>query len=89
MDALCRRGCGHQHAGCRGHSPSGRTFDYEFGGVTLQAQAGITYQISERLSVFGEYKGNYSFVDVPIDSGARLKTDIITNAVNLGVSFHF
>ncbi|MBP1859406.1 outer membrane protein [Rhizobium herbae] len=69
--------------------PSGKTFDYEFGGMTLQAQAGISYQISERWSVFGEYKGNYSFIDVPIDSGARLKTNILTNAVNLGVSFHF
>lgn len=67
--------------------PSGRTFDYEVGGVTLQAQAGITYQISERWSVFGECKGNYSFVDVPIDSGARLKTDIITNAVNSASRF--
>ena len=69
--------------------PSGKTFDYEFGGMTLQAQAGISYQISERWSMFGEYKGNYSFVDVPIDNGARLKTNILTNAINLGVSFHF
>jgi lipid A oxidase len=68
---------------------SGTTFDYEFGGVTLQAQAGVDFRITDRWSTFVEYKGTYSRVDVPIDSGDRLKTDIITNAVNLGVSFHF
>ncbi|TCL75791.1 outer membrane beta-barrel protein [Rhizobium sp. BK251] len=69
--------------------PSGTTFGYEFGGVTLQAQAGISYQITSRWSAFAEYKGNYSFVDVPIDNGDRLKTDILTNAVNVGLSFHW
>lgn len=69
--------------------PQGKTFDYEFGGATLQAQAGVDYKITDRWSVFAEYKGNYSFVDVPIDSGDRLKTNVFTNAVNLGVSFHF
>ena len=69
--------------------PSGKTFGYEFGGVTLQAQAGVDFRITERWSTFVEYKGTYSKVDVPIDSGDRLKTDIFTNAVNLGVSFHW
>jgi len=69
--------------------PSGTTFDYEFGGVTLQAQAGVDFRITEHWSTFVEYKGTYSKVDVPIDSGDRLKTDIFTNAVNLGVSFHW
>lgn len=69
--------------------PSGRTFKYELGGATLQAQAGVSYAITDRWSVFGEYKGNYSWVDVDIDSGATLKTKIVTNAVNFGVSYHF
>ena len=69
--------------------PSGSTFDYELGGLALQAQAGISYRITDRWSAFAEYKGNYAFVDVPIDSGDRLKTKIFTNAVNLGVSFQW
>lgn len=69
--------------------PSGSTFDYELGGLTLQAQAGISYQITDRWSAFAEYKGNYSLVDVPIDGGDTLKTKIITNAVNLGISFQW
>ncbi|KAA0699615.1 porin family protein [Neorhizobium sp. P12A] len=69
---------------------SGRTFDYEFGGLALQAQAGVSYQITKHWSTFLEYKGNYSFVnDVPIDSGATLKTNVFTNALNFGVSFNF
>ncbi len=67
--------------------PSGTTFGYEFGGATLQAQAGVSYAIDERWSAFAEYKGNYSFVNVPIDSGETLKTNIMTNAVNVGISF--
>ncbi|WP_117190860.1 outer membrane protein [Rhizobium terrae] len=69
--------------------PSGRTFDYQFGGATVQAQVGIRYQFTENWSAFAEYKGNYSWVDVDIDSGASLKTNILTNAINLGVNYKF
>jgi len=68
---------------------SGKTFDYEFGGASLQAQAGISYQFAKHWATFVEYKGNYNFVDVPIDSGSSLKTNIFTNAINFGVSFNF
>ncbi len=69
--------------------PSGRTFEYQFGGATVQAQAGIKYQFTDNWSAFAEYKGNYSWVDVDIDSGASLKTDIFTHAINFGVSYKF
>lgn len=69
--------------------PSGSTSEYQLGGASLQAQAGIAYNINENWSVFTEYKGNYSFVDVDIDGGDTLKTDVITNAVNFGVSYKF
>lgn len=68
---------------------SGRTFEYQLGGATLQAQAGVAYEFTRNWSAFLEYKGNYSWVDVDIDSGATLKTKILTNAVNLGVSYKF
>lgn len=68
---------------------SGRTFDYQLGGATVQAQAGVAYDFNESWSAFVEYKGNYSWVDVDIDSGASLKTNILTNAVNVGVSYRF
>ncbi|WP_377296006.1 outer membrane protein [Rhizobium sp. SGZ-381] len=68
---------------------SGKTFEYQFGGATLQAQAGVSYAITRNWSTFLEYKGTYSFVDVDIDSGASLKTDVKTNAVNFGVAYKF
>ena len=68
---------------------SGTTSEYQFGGATLQAQAGVKFDITDRWAAFVEYKGNYSFVDVDIDSGDSLKTEIFTNAVNVGVSFKF
>ncbi len=68
---------------------SGRTFEYQLGGATVQAQAGLAYDFNESWSAFVEYKGNYSWVDVDIDSGASLKTNILTNAVNVGVSYRF
>lgn len=69
--------------------PSGRTFNYQFGGPTLQAQAGIQYDISKHWAVFAEYKGNYSWVDVDIDSGDKLRSNLFTNALNFGVSVKF
>src|SRR5690606_24216902 len=48
---------------------SGTTSEYQFGGATLQAQVGVAYQFNDNWSAFMEYKGNYSWVDVDIDSG--------------------
>ena len=36
-----------------------------------------------------EYKGTYSKNDVDLDGGGNLETNIVTNALNLGVSFNF
>ncbi|AJY46151.1 outer membrane protein [Martelella endophytica] len=69
--------------------PSGRTYEYQFGGASLQAQAGVAYEIAKHWDLFVEYKANYSWIDVDIDSGDSLQTNILTNAINLGVSFKF
>lgn len=69
--------------------PSGETFGYQYGGPAAQLQAGVDYRITDNWSAFVEYKFNYAMVDVAIDSGARLKTNIITNALNIGISYHF
>jgi len=69
--------------------PSGRTYGYQFGGPTVQAQAGISYTFAKNWDAFVEYKANYSWVDVEIDSGDRMKTGILTNAVNVGIGFRF
>jgi lipid A oxidase len=68
---------------------SGKTSEYQLGGFTGQTLVGLDYKFTENVSVFSEWKFNYSQVDVDIDSGDRLKTNIVTNAVNFGLSYNF
>ena len=51
--------------------------------------AGASYDLNDQWAVFGEYQGTYSMNQIDLDSGGSLETDIITNALNLGVSFSF
>lgn len=67
----------------------GKTFGYQVTGPAAAWMAGVTYDLSDSWSVFGEYKGTYSQNEADLDNGGTLETDIITNAVNLGVSFNF
>jgi lipid A oxidase len=67
----------------------GRTFEYQLTGPALEAVAGLTYKFNDRWSAFGEYKFTYSQNKAELDNGGSLETDVITNAVNLGVSFSF
>lgn len=66
-----------------------KTFEYQYGGPAAAVIAGVNYSLTDTWSVFGEYKGTYSQNDVDLEGGGSLKTDIVTNAVNLGVSFGF
>lgn len=65
------------------------TFGYQLTGPAATVIAGASYPINDRWSVFGEYKGTYSSNTADLDTGGTLETDVITNAVNLGVSFNF
>lgn len=65
------------------------TFGYQLTGPAAQLVAGAAWEINAKWSVFGEYKGTWSSHDMDLESGATLKTDIITNAVNLGLSYKF
>lgn len=69
--------------------PEGTTFEYQIGGAAFQAQAGVNFYITDRLSVFGEYQFNYAMNDLDLTEGAKLKTNILTNAVVGGISVHF
>jgi len=66
-----------------------RTWGYQVTGPAVAWMAGISYPINDRWSVFGEYKGTYSQNEARLDTGGTLETDVITNALNLGVSFNF
>ena len=68
---------------------SGKTSEYQIGGVTGQTLVGLDYKFTENVSAFTEWKFNYSHINVDIDSGDRLKTNIVTNAINFGISYNF
>lgn len=69
--------------------PGTRTWGYQVTGPAVAWMAGVSYPLGDRWSVFGEYKGTYSRNTADLDTGGTLETDIITNALNLGVSFSF
>ncbi len=69
--------------------PGSKTFEYQLSGPAVALMAGASYPITDRWSVFGEYKGTYSMNSADLETGGSLESDIITNAVNFGVSFDF
>lgn len=66
-----------------------KTLGYQVTGAAATIIAGAAYPINDNWSVFGEYKGTYSANTANLDTGGTLNTNVITNAVNLGVSFNF
>ena len=68
---------------------SSRTFGYQVTGPAVAWIAGASYPITDTWSVFGEYKGTYSLNEADLDTGGSLETNIITNAINFGVSYSF
>lgn len=65
------------------------TFEYQYGGVVAQLQTGVTYELNENWSVFGEYQFNYIDLNVDLNGGGSLSTDLVTNAINIGAGFSF
>jgi len=66
-----------------------QTFGYQLTGPAVQLVAGASLPLSDRWSAFGEWKGTWSHHKADLDSGGTLTTNIITNALNLGVTYHF
>lgn len=66
-----------------------QTSGYQLTGPAATWIAGASLPLNDQWSVFGEYKGTYSSNTADLDSGGTLETDIVTNALNVGVSFNF
>lgn len=66
-----------------------RTFEYQLTGPAVQLVAGVSYELNGKWAIFGEYKGTYSQNEADLDGGGTLKTDIVTNALNFGLSYRF
>lgn len=65
------------------------TFGYQLTGPAATWIAGASVPLNDQWSVFGEYKGTFSSNTADLESGGTLEADIVTNAVNFGISFNF
>lgn len=66
-----------------------KTEGYQLAGPAVVALAGVSYKLDNDWSIFGEYKGTYSRNSVDLDDGGTLDANIMTNAINFGVSYRF
>ncbi len=71
--------------------PSGglHTFEYQYTGPAARAAVGLSRKLNEDFSIFTEYQFTASDNKVSLRNGGTLNTKLLTNAVNLGVSYNF
>lgn len=70
-----------------------RTFKFQYGGPVLAGLVGVTYPINDKLNFMAEYSMHYLMLNVKMEGepeGAnRFKTNLITNAINVGVNYKY
>ncbi|CUH78628.1 outer membrane protein [Tropicibacter naphthalenivorans] len=71
------------------HASGSRTYGFQLTGPAVRAIAGASYQINDRYSLFGEYQFTFSHNNGTFDQGGTFKTNIKTNALNVGFSVNF
>ena len=77
------------HVEVQSQTGAPKTFEYQLAGPSVMLNAGVAYEINPKWSAFGEYKGTYSQLKANLIGGGTLKTNIITNALNIGISRKF
>lgn len=66
-----------------------QTYGYQLTGPALRLVAGTSYELTDRWAVFGEYQFTISENEADLEGGGTLDARLISNALNLGVSFRF
>ena len=71
--------------------PSGglHTFEYQYTGPAFRAALGVSRKLNENFSIFTEYQFTASDNKVSLLNGGTLNTKLLTNAVNVGISYNF
>jgi lipid A oxidase len=85
------------HVDVRVIGATGRTHGFETTGPALRGLAGLKYDLTENWALFGEYQITWSDNDITVDPdpavpgqvAGRLQTEIVTHALNFGVSYSF
>jgi lipid A oxidase len=65
------------------------TREYQVTGLAATALAGVSCEITDRWSIFGEAKIGHSQIDADLVGGGTLDTSVTTRQLNLGVSYRF
>ncbi|WP_136439684.1 outer membrane protein [Pacificoceanicola onchidii] len=71
------------------HNSGSKTYGFQMTGPAVRLTAGASYPINDRFSVFGEYQFTYSSNEGEFEDGGTFKTDLKTNALNIGISLNF
>lgn len=74
-----------------------RTFGYEYTGPAARGIAGIKYDLNDRWALFSEYQITWSDNEMTIDPDitipgqlpGKLRSEIVTHALNFGISYSF
>jgi lipid A oxidase len=67
----------------------GKTYEYQLAGPAAQLMAGLEYKLSERWSVFTEFKLSYSSISADLTGGGTLETDLWSPQLAIGVTYRF
>lgn len=77
------------HVELKSPSMTTATMEFQYGGPVVGFYGGFKRQISGPWSWFGEYAFHYVRLDVDMGSGGNFKTNIVTNAINVGISYSY
>lgn len=77
------------HVEIQSPSMTTKTFEYQYGGPVLDLMGGVGYSINNQWSIFAEYSFHYVRLDVDMDGGGNLRSNIKTNALNIGLNYSF
>lgn len=67
-----------------------KTSEFQFTGPVIDGSIGFTYPINDKLNLMTEYTMHVIRMNVKMDGEAnRLKTTLITNALNVGVNYRY
>ena len=71
--------------------PSGglHTFEYQYSGPAVRGAVGLSRKLNDKFSIFTEYQFTASDNKVSLRNGGSLNTKLLTNAMNVGVSYNF
>lgn len=71
--------------------PSGgmHTFEYQYSGPAVRGAVGLSRKLNDKFSIFTEYQFTASDNKFSLRNGGSLNTKLLTNAINVGVSYNF